>query len=176
MHPRQTQIVSEMCWVDITSSNSLKTRQTDVIWNLSYFFIAFSPRPLSSLHERSRDERENSTDEVFILSMYDIGPGRCNCIGAVKSVSSCSWSLSQSQTRPTHVRSSERESVSCIEIMTLKLKIIQQNNEIFYQPNPGVVYISHSSVRTCKQGCTGFLVMRLRFRYNARSRLWIWQL
>ena len=57
--------------------------------------------------------------------------------------------------------------------MTLKCKIMKQNNEDFYQPNQGVDYIAHSSVRTCKQVCMGFLLLRLRaangnvcFRYS----------
>ena len=65
----------------------------------------------------------------------------------------------------------------------LKLKIIKQNNEDFYQPDQGVDYISHSSVQTCKEGSMGFLLMQLRaangnvyFWYNARSRLWNRQL
>lgn len=50
-----------------------------------------------------------------------------------------------------------------------------------FQSNRGVHYISHSSARTCKQGCMGFILMRqhaanVLFRYNARSCLWIWQL
>jgi hypothetical protein len=66
------------------------------------------------------------------------------------------WSLSRSHTRPTRVRSSKQEIVGYIEIMMLKFKIIKQNNEGFYQPNPGVDYISHSSVQLVNKATWDF--------------------
>ena len=94
-------------------------------------------------------------------------------VTAVKSELLLIWSLSQSHTRPTRVRSSKQESI----------KSLNQTKDNFFQPNRGVDYTSHSSVQTCKQGCGGFFLMQFRadkgnvhLTYNAGRRLWISQL